>query len=187
MNIRIVLICIITIILVYFVGTKTLITSIHSQNDQKTVLNRDIQATTKAIENLNLIKTQIDQNAQDVKLMNIALPADESIPELLVMLESLYQTQGYSVSSISLGTTGANLAEVPTSISGNSTFEQLFIIFNAIQNNIRPAIVKSFTASGVEDAQTGAIQISSSFSLSFPFTSSSSETSIIPTSQGVVK
>lgn len=175
MNIKVVLVCILTTVLVYFVGTRTLVNTVQAQNNKKAELKRDIAATETAVSNLNKIKLDLDQNKADVELINTALPSDEGIPELLVMLESLYQTKGFKVTSISLGTSGTNTAEIPTSIAGTSNFEELFNIFNAIQTNIRPAVVKNFSANGTTDDASGSTTISSSFSLSFPFTNNSSD------------
>ncbi len=171
MNIRVILICFVVCVLVYFIGTKSLIGKIQTQNNKKEEFTRDIKATKEAIDSLNKINTLLQQKAEDVKTITLALPSDEGIPELLVMLEALYQTQGFKVTSISLGSSASNIAEVPTSITGNSSFDQLFNIFYAIQNNIRPARVKSFTASGSTDNK-GITSVSSSFSLSFPYASS---------------
>ena len=50
MNVRVILVCFITIVLVYFVGTKTLITKIHEQNNKKSELTTKIAKTNEAVE-----------------------------------------------------------------------------------------------------------------------------------------
>lgn len=173
MSARIITLCVLIIAALGIFGTNTLIKTIHTQNVQISGIKADIKQAEIAKNNLTKIKSTIASRESDIKLMEIALPADASIPEVLVMLESIYQAEGFTPSSVSLSTSQENTAEVPTAISGQSSYQQLFNIFAKITSNIRPVQIKNFTASGTEDDR-----ISSSFTLTFPFATASSESTL---------
>lgn len=173
MNARVILLCFLITVVVGLFGTRTLVQTIHDQNVQKAQIKRDITEADAGIKKLQTFKTQLDQRKEDVKVIELALPPSEGIPEVLVMLENLYQAQGFTVTSLSVNTQADNTASIPTTISGNSSFDQLFGIFSNVQQNIRPVQVKNFSATGAEGGK-----VSASFSLGFPF--AKSETKATP-------
>lgn len=101
----------------------------------------EVASYEQRIADLDAIKKQGSTVTETLESLYLAMPKSSQIPEVLVMVESLASRSGVSFDTASVGTpTGG---EVPVSISFSGGLTSLTKFLDAVNNNVRTAIIKN--------------------------------------------
>ncbi|MBI4948466.1 type 4a pilus biogenesis protein PilO [Candidatus Berkelbacteria bacterium] len=117
----------------------------------------ELESYKTRIADLKQIKEKGEQVQSTLRAMYLAMPKQNQIPEVLVMIETIGANSGIVFSGVTVGNTTANqtvpgtdastIAEVPVTVSFNGTLTSVTKFISAINTNIRTAKVQSQTIS----------------------------------------
>lgn len=158
------IICLVGIIVIGFWGTYPMINQLKNVNLQNSAKQSEIKLAEAKINNLNTLKGEFSKFQNQVKLLSVAAPTEDQMPEILVQVESLAKKSGLEVSSIQPSkTVGAEEAGI--SLSTKGSFSATLNFLQNLENNARPVQVKSIN---VASAKTGeVVSLSTSYNLGF--------------------
>lgn len=119
----------------------------------------ELESHTQRLADLRFIKDQGETVQKTLRSMFLAMPRQSQVPEVLVMIESIGANSGIIFNSATLGTpsgssaaaavaseiTTASVAEVPVNISFTGSLDNTLRFIDAVQKNIRTAIIRSQT------------------------------------------
>lgn len=152
-----VLICLAVIVLVGFLLEKPQLLSLKEKNAQILARQQEISASQQKLSDLRTAASQLKAAEKELELLNLALPSDVGIPEVLVSVEAMVSRAGLTVNSITPASEGEKTTgEVPVSVSASGSFAQLVSFTQILEKNLRPVKIKSIAiAASTAEGQTG--------------------------------
>jgi Tfp pilus assembly protein PilO len=135
----------------------------------------------RRVETLTILKDQIAEHQEDVKNLAIAYPSEEQQVEALIQAQTMAEHAGLAISDLtpSKGHTGI----MPMALNLRGSYQAINTMLKEFYNNVRPAIVRSFTATAGTDKSKS--DVSGSFNVGFAYneTAATLATSPSPTAQ----
>ncbi len=120
------------------------------------VKSTEVASYQQRLDDLQAIKAQGDNVTKTLELLYLAMPKSSQIPEVLVMIEALGSRAGVVLDAATVGTPTAG--EVPVSLSFSGNLGSVSNFLNAINENVRTAIVKNQSITS-EDAGSMTVSI----------------------------
>ncbi|MBI3495553.1 type 4a pilus biogenesis protein PilO [Candidatus Berkelbacteria bacterium] len=108
-------------------------------------LNTEVTDLQQQVAALRSFARQGDALKQQLSILAIAAPAKGKIPELLIMIQTMAGRSGLTLLNATPAVSGGNTR---TDITLRGDYPGLVNFFDALNHNIRPGIVKSFSFIG---------------------------------------
>jgi Tfp pilus assembly protein PilO len=118
----------------------------------------EVASYEQRLSDLDTIKKQGATVTRTLQSLYLAMPKSGQIPEVLVMIESLASRSGVSFDTASVGTPTSG--EVPVSISFSGSLGSLTKFLDAVNSNVRTAIITNQSITSDDDGlMTANIQL----------------------------
>lgn len=142
------------------------IAELRSLNNQISAKNLDITAMQEKINNLTILKQKFSESPGDVELLNLAVPKDSQIPEIIEEVTAMAGKSGLEVNAINPVVQQTSSGETEVSISVNGDYISFVNFSENLEKNIRPVTFKSVNIASQVQA-SGSIKLNATITLGF--------------------
>ena len=92
--------CVIFIIILVFFVIKPLVPKLKDQNVKIKVAHWEYNTKKQKVDNYSTLKSQIENNKNEIKKLSLSLPSEQDIPELFMQLQTISQNSQLTILSI---------------------------------------------------------------------------------------
>jgi Tfp pilus assembly protein PilO len=130
---------------------------LQGQRQQVVAKEAELAQLKKRIDTLNVLQPQLASRKTEVDKLTIAFPSEEQAAEALIQSKTMIEEAGLSIASLA-PTKGVN-GSLPVNMVLKGSFQALDTLLRGFKTNLRPIIVKNYTAAAGEDENRSLLNV----------------------------
>jgi Tfp pilus assembly protein PilO len=174
------LVAFLVVILVGFLVIRPLNDQLKDLNTKIAVRSQENEQLTAKLNTLQSLRSRILEG-EEQQLLASALPINEDVPGIYVMIPTIATKSGVTVESLQVGK--ATEAEVPVDLTITGEYQGLLDFFGNLHKNQRPIRVRSIAVSARTDQESKSFSLSTVVKLGIGFAGQAPAPAAAPASE----